>query len=199
MSVARALLILVIASGASTAWSLCLSENQVLPTVTLGGEGDDHSGQIVYDKQDKQLVYLPWSSASLTGKTFVLYYLAARKGSDDINKAFITALDKLPPQSHQLVVMLNIDDVFTGGKYLARKTFESNAKEHGNEVVFILDGSSFIQQQWCIHEKSSTIILVNAKGDVVRAKDGALTEAEIQDYLEQISVSSGFAMVTRHE
>jgi len=100
-------------------------------------------------------------------------------------------LDELPPQGHQLVVILNVDDVFTGGKYFARKIFEGNAKEHASDVVFVLDENSTVQQRWCIDKKSSTLILVNIKGEIVKAKDGALTAAERLDFINAINYVYG--------
>lgn len=174
---------LALYGSAAPVWGLCVENNKTLPAVTLGSADGDKAGQIIYRANTQELHYQPWSSASLNGKTFVVYHLAARQGIDSINDAFIKALHSLPENSYQLVVMLNIDDVFTGGKYFARKTFENNAKESGGHVMFVLDHASVLREHWCIDTKSSTIMLVNARNEVFRAKDGALSEADITDYL----------------
>jgi YtfJ family uncharacterized protein len=179
------LLVLALA-GTGTAWGLCLDISKPLPAVTLDDTDHHHSGQIIYNSQEQRLQYLPWNSDSLTGKTYVLYHLAARQGIDQINDAFIKALGNLPAASHQLVVILNIDDVFIGGKIFARNTFEDHAKKDGGHTLFVLDDHSAVREHWCINEQSSTIIVLNAQGEVIEAKDGALTDTEIQHYLESI-------------
>jgi YtfJ family uncharacterized protein len=180
-----ALLVLALA-GTGTAWGLCFDTSHPLPAVTLDDADHHHSGQIIYNPQEQQPDYLPWSSSSLTGKTFVIYHLAARHGIDNVNDTFIKALGKLPVASHQLVVILNIDDVFVGGKFFARSTFEDHAKKDGGHTLFVLDDHSAVREHWCINEQSSTIILLNAQGEVMAAKDGALTDTEIQQYLASV-------------
>lgn len=180
----RWLLVLYLAVSTSPAWSLCVERSQPLPPVTLDVTGPQ--GQIVYHATEQQPRYQPWTTASLTGKTFVLYYLAARHNIDRVNHAFIQALDTLPPDSFQLVVMLNIDDVFVGGSYFARKTFEQNARDNRDQVMFVLDEGSTLREHWCIRDKSSTVIVIGPNGQVLQAKDGALTTSEIQDYLQTI-------------
>lgn len=170
----------------STHWAraMCVDENKPLPMAAL----NDHqnSGEIVYRAAEDLLHYQPWSSTSLTGQIHVVYHLAARHGVDTLNKKFIEALENLPPHSYRLVVILNIDDVFTGGRYLARKTFEKNVRKNSNHVTFVLDNDSRIKRAWCLKDQSSTILVLDQKGYIMKAKDGALHETEIQDYTQQI-------------
>lgn len=184
MPMRRWLLVLYLAVNVSPAWSLCIERSEPLPPVTLDVTGPQ--GQIIYHAIEQQLQYQLWTTASLTGKTFVLYHLAARHGIDQLNDAFIKELGKLPDNYYQLVVMLNIDDVFVGGSYFARKTFEQNARDNRDEVMFVLDASSTLREHWCINDKSSTVIVIGPDGQVLQAKDGALTTSEIQDYLQAI-------------
>lgn len=170
--------------GAHGAWAICVDENKPLPVAVLQDNPD--AGEIIYHATEDSLRYHPWSSTSLTGQIHVVYHLAARHGVDAINKKFIHALETLPPHSYRLVVVLNIDDVFTGGSYLARKTFEQNARENSGHVTFVLDTDSHLKQVWCIMDQSSTIILVNASGEVIKVKDGLLSETEIHEYLQKI-------------
>ena len=180
----RALCSAVLICSAHSAWALCVDEKKPLPATTLSNRAQ--SGEILYRAADNNLLYQPWSSTSLTGQVHVIYHLAARHGADEINEKFIQALENLPPRSYRLVVILNIDDVFTGGSYFARKTFEQNARENAGSVTFVLDDSSHIKQAWCLKPQSSTILVLDANGYIMKAKDGALHETEIQDYTQQI-------------
>ena len=174
----------LICYSAQWTWALCVDEKKAPPATTLSDRS--HSGEIHYRAADDALLYQSWSSTSLTGQVHVVYHLAARHGADVINEKFIKALESLPPQSYRLVVILNIDDVFAGGGYFARKTFEQNARENADRVTFVLDNDSRIKQAWCLKDQSSTILVLDANGNIMKAKDGALHETEIQDYTQQI-------------
>lgn len=184
MTLMRILCNAVILCGAHGSWAICIDENKPPPEAALIDR--QNAGEIVYRAKEDSLQYHPWSSASLTGQIHVVYHLAARHGADAINEKFIKALETLPPHSYRLVVILNIDDVFTGGGYVARKTFEKNARENAGHVTFVLDTDSHIKQVWCLKDQSSTILVLDQRGDTIKAKDGALLDAEIQDYARQI-------------
>ena len=160
---------------------------QPLPEVRIAGERE---GELQLEGND--IRYVPWSPSALRGKPRIVYHIAARPGVDKIHtKLFerITELD-IDTDRYVTLTLLNGDDVTLGVTRIARGELEKNKKKYP-EGNFVFDGSSAAQQAWALQRKSSAVILVDESGMVLFFKDGALTDAEREQLLEQVIAVSG--------
>ncbi len=185
MGIKRQLIILAIfVAVAPDIYAEKLKIGQVLPEVILHGR----AGELEFN--GKEISYRRWSSRNLVGKVHTVYHLAARRGIDKINKRYIEMIEaeQIPLDKYKTVSILNIDDVFTGGKGFARQKYEENRKKLNNSE-FVLDDSSIVRESWGLGKKGSAVILVGKDGKVLAYKDGPLKDDEIQAFIDLIKMN----------
>ncbi len=153
-----------------------------LPEVTVKG---DELGELELKKDD--VIFKKWNSKSLKGKVRTVYHLAARMGIDDINKAYVDALEAndFPSSSYQTVTILNLGDALWGTGGFARSEFSKNKKKYPDSG-FVLDDENTVRDKWGLKEEGSAIILIDKDGNVLAHKDGKLTPAEVNQFMQMI-------------
>lgn len=154
--------------------------NAVLPVaISDGGEllpGDDDT-----------LRYKSWNSTQLAGKVRIVQYIAGRKSAKKKNSLLIKAVEKagFPLDNFQPTTIVNTDDVIFGSGYFVRGKIEKNKRRYA-WAQFIIDAGGVGRNTWQLPEESSTIFLLDKRGHIVWAKDGALTEKEVRQVIARV-------------
>ena len=76
-------------------------------------------------------------------------------------------------------VIVNTDDAIPGSGMFVRSSIESN-KQLYPWSQFIVDSNGLARKAWQLDEGSSAIVVLDKDGRVQWAKDGALTQQEVQ-------------------
>ena len=141
-------------------------------------------GELVLDKD--QFSYKTWNSAQLVGKVRVLQHIAGRTSAKEKNATLIEAIKsaKLPHDRYQTTTIVNTDDAIPGSGMFVRSSLESNKKLYPWSQ-FIVDSNGVARGAWQLDEKSSAVVVLDKDGRVQWAKDGALTQEEVQQQHDQ--------------
>jgi len=138
---------------------------------------------------DNQIFQRPWSSKSFEskGKVQLVQYIAANRGASRQNKPFTDTLIERRFSSDELAttVIVNMVDTLAFAKgYIVKRLAKSKAKYE--TINFVIDDSGAGLQRWGMKHKSYAIIVLDANGKVLFAKDGPLSEMEIENTIELI-------------
>ncbi len=140
-------------------------------------------GGLVLDKD--QFSYKTWNSAQLVGKVRVLQHIAGRTSAKEKNATLIEAIKaaKLPHDRYQTTTIVNTDDAIPGSGMFVRSSLESNKKLYPWSQ-FIVDSNGVARGAWQLDEESSAVVVLDKDGRVQWAKDGALTQEEVQQVMD---------------
>lgn len=140
-------------------------------------------GELILDKD--QFSYKNWNSAQLPGKVRVLQHIAGRTSAKEKNATLIEAIKsaKLPHDRYQTTTIVNTDDAIPGSGMFVRSSLESNKKLYPWSQ-FIVDSNGVARGAWLLDEESSAIAVLDKDGRVQWAKDGALTQQEVQQVMD---------------
>ena len=122
-------------------------------------------GELILDKD--KFSYKNWNSAQLAGKVRVVQHIAAG----------------FPHDRYQTTTIVNTDDAIPGTGMFVRNSIESNKKLFPWSQ-FIVDSNGLVRKAWQLDEKSSAIVVLDKNGRVQWAKDGALTQQEVQQVID---------------
>ncbi|ECC8921507.1 YtfJ family protein [Salmonella bongori] len=148
--------------------------NQRVPPVGI----TDH-GELMLNKDE--FSYKNWNSAQLAGKVRVLQHIAGRTSAKEKNATLIEAIKaaNLPHDRYQTTTIVNTDDAIPGSGMFVRSSIESNKKLYPWSQ-FIVDSNGVARNAWQLREESSAVVVLDKDGRVQWAKDGALTQQEVQ-------------------
>ena len=136
-------------------------------------------GELILDND--KFSYKNWNSSQLAGKVRVLQHIAGRTAAKEKNATLIEAIKaaKLPHDRYQTTTIVNTDDAIPGSGVFVRSSIESN-KQLYPWSQFIVDGNGLARKALQLQEESSAIVVLDKDGRVQWAKDGALTQDEVQ-------------------
>ncbi|MEO3992066.1 YtfJ family protein [Pseudocitrobacter cyperus] len=159
-------------SGSATAHNFVVGKAVSPIAVSDGGE--------LLLSEDGSIVYHRWNSAQFAGKVRIVQYIAGRKSAKKKNSLLIKAVEKadFPVSGFQPTTIVNTDDAIFGSGYFVRGKIEKNKRRYP-WAQFIIDAEGLGRKTWRLPEESSTIFVLNQNGQIVWAKDGALTEKEV--------------------
>jgi YtfJ family uncharacterized protein len=144
-------------------------------------------GEISISNDD--VVKKPWNSKSFEtrGKVQLVQYLAANAGAVRQNKAFNDSLIEKQFSSKQLdtTVIVHFADTMSLLKGIVVNRIAKNKVKH-ETIHFVIDDNGVGLQRWGMKNKSSAIIVLDASGKVLFAKDGPLSEYEIESTIALI-------------
>ncbi len=144
-------------------------------------------GEISVSNDD--VVKKPWNSKSFEtrGKIQLVQYLAANRGAVRQNKAFNDSLIEKQFSSKQLdtTVIVHFADTMSLLKGVVVNRMAKNKVKH-ETIHFVIDNNGVGLQRWGMKNKSSAIIVLDASGKVLFAKDGPLSEYEIESTIALI-------------
>lgn len=138
---------------------------------------------------ENNIIQRPWSSSRFDnrGKVQVVQYIAANFGVRSQNKPFNDSLVKKHFTSEQMstTIIVNMADTMEIAKgMVVKKVAKSKAKHQ--TIDFIIDDKGVGLECWGMKHKSSAVIVLDAQGKVLFAKDGPLSEIEIEDTIRLI-------------
>ncbi|EFF1397089.1 YtfJ family protein [Escherichia coli] len=115
----------------------------------------------------------------------VLQHIAGRTSAKEKNATLIEAIKsaKLPHDRYQTTTIVNTDDAIPGSGMFVRSSLESNKKLYPWSQ-FIVDSNGVARGAWQLDEKSSAVVVLDKDGRVQWAKDGALTQEEVQQVMD---------------
>jgi YtfJ family uncharacterized protein len=136
-------------------------------------------GELLLD--NNEFSYKPWNSAQLAGKVRVVQHIAGRTSAKEKNATLVEAIKaaKLPHDTYQTTTIVNTDDAIPGSGMFVRSSLESNKKLYPWSQ-FIVDSNGVVRSAWHLEEESSAVAVLDKQGRVQWAKDGALTQEEVQ-------------------
>ena len=136
-------------------------------------------GELILDND--KFSYKPWNSSQLAGKVRVVHHMAGLSSAKEKNATLIEAIKaaKLPHDRYQTTTIVNTDDAIPGSGMFVRSSLESNKKLYPWSQ-FIVDSNGVTRKAWQLEEESSAIVVLDKEGRVQWAKDGALTQEEVQ-------------------
>jgi hypothetical protein len=115
----------------------------------------------------------------------VVQHIAGRTSAKEKNATLIEAIKsaKLPHDRYQTTTIVNTDDAIPGSGMFVRSSIESN-KQIYPWSQFIVDSNGVVRKAWQLNEKSSAIVVLDKDGRVQWAKDGALSQEEVQQVVD---------------
>jgi len=129
------------------------------------------------------IVRKPWSSKTFetAGKVQLVQYVAANLGVGRQNKRFNDTLAKKQFSSEMLstTVILNMVDTASFARGMVAKKVAKKKVQH-QTINFVIDDDGMGLQHWGMKHYSYAIIILDANGKVLFAKDGPLTEDEVE-------------------
>ncbi|MRS16821.1 YtfJ family protein [Enterobacteriaceae bacterium RIT691] len=154
-----------------------LQTGQRVPAVGIADRGE-----LILD--NNEFSYKNWNSSQLPGKVRVVQHIAGRTSAKEKNATLIEAIKaaKFPHDKYQTTTIVNTDDAIPGSGMFVRSSLESNKKLYPWSQ-FIVDSNGLVRQSWQLEEESSAIIVLDKEGRVAWAKDGALTQEEVQQVI----------------
>jgi YtfJ family uncharacterized protein len=111
-------------------------------------------------------------------------HIAGRTSAKEKNATLIEAIKaaNLPHDKYQTTTIVNTDDAIPGSGMFVRSSLESNKKLYPWSQ-FIVDSNGIARKTWQLDEESSAIAVLDKDGRVQWAKDGALTQEEVQQVI----------------
>ena len=154
-----------------------LKEGERVPAVGVADRGE-----LMLDND--KFSYKNWNSAQLPGKVRVVQHIAGRTSAKEKNAGLIEAIKaaKLPHDRYQTTTIVNTDDAIPGTGMFVRNSLESNKKLFPWSQI-VVDSNGVVMKAWQLEEESSAIAVLDKDGRVQWAKDGALTQDEVQQVI----------------
>lgn len=154
-----------------------IENGQPVPAV-----GITDRGELILDND--KFSYKAWNSAQLPGKVRVVQHLAGRSSAKEKNASMIEAIKSanLPHDRYQTTTIVNTDDAIPGSGMFVRSSLESNKKLYPWSQI-IVDSNGVTRKAWQLEEESSAVVVLDKDGRVQWAKDGALTQEEVQQVI----------------
>lgn len=179
------LLILVLVTAVTILFQtavFAVEPGQSLPILDIKAGGE-------ISVSDNNIVKNPWSSKSFegNGKVQLVQYIAANRGAVRQNKAFTDSMLEKQFSSEKLdtTIIVHLADTMAFAKGIVENKIAKNKVKH-HAVNFVIDDDGLGLQRWGMKHKSFAIIVLDASGKVLFAKDGPLSELEIESTIRLI-------------
>lgn len=152
-----------------------------LPPVFIANEGE-------LVMQHETLSYQRWSSQSLTGKVRMVIHVAGRLSAKEQNAPLIAAIQQanFSRTRFQTTTIVNTDDAIPGSAIFVERSIKSSKREAPWQH-FVIDSSGVAQNSWQLTPHGSAVMLLDARGLVRFARDGALTPQEVKQAVALIN------------
>lgn len=164
-----------------------LEQGQPLPVLDI-----EVGGEIFLNDDD--IIERPWSSDMFkgNGKVQLVQYVAANRGAVGQNKPFTQAIieKQFPPEKLGSTVIVNMADTMSFAKGIVVSKVAKRKAER-QYISFVMDNDGVGLQRWGMKNKSCAIIVLDASGNVLFAKDGPLSELEIAHTIALIEQQMG--------
>lgn len=144
--------------------------------------GITDKGELILNNDE--VSYKTWNTAQLPGKVRVLQHIAGRSSAKEQNAALIEAIKAahLPHDQYQTTTIVNVDDAIIGSGLFVKNSVENNKKQFPWSQ-FIVDDKGVAAKIWQLAPAGSAIVVLDKEGRIQFAKDGALTQQEVQQVI----------------
>ncbi|WP_319782571.1 YtfJ family protein [Oceanisphaera sp. IT1-181] len=158
-------------------WAHNLQLNQAAPAVTVTNQGE-----LILNNE--QLSARNWQLSKGAGKVRLVQHIAGRSSAKELNAPLVRAITaaKLPRDRYQTVTIINVKDAIFGTSAFVRSSAESSKREFPWSSI-VVDENGVVAQTWQLKAKSSSVVLLDQKGVVLFAKEGALTSEQIMEVM----------------
>lgn len=161
----------------------CLLEpGQAVPVLDIRSGGE-------ISVSDNSVTEKPWSSRSFEskGKVQLVQYVSANRGAVRQNKPFNDALKKRRYSSEQMetTIIVHMADTMSLAKSLVVDKMAKSKVKH-ETINFVIDKNAVGLQRWGMKNKSYAVIVLDPNGKVLFAKDGPLSELEVESTIKLI-------------
>ena len=155
--------------------------NKPVPDVTVTDRGE------LLLNENGKLIYQAWSSKKLASKIRTILHIAGRLSAKELNEPLIESIKqkKFDQKKYQTTTIVNTDDTILGTGFFVRNSIEDSKRKFPFSQI-IVDNKGVVKKAWQLKPKSSTIIVLNKNGEVLFAKDGALTSQETSKVIKLI-------------
>lgn len=162
----------------ASAHNLTLGER--LPAV-----GVDDKGELNYVNDD--FSYSRWNSAKLPGKVRLVQHMAGRTSAKALNAPLVDAIRaaNLPHDHYQTTTIINTDDAIIGTGMFVSSSIKSGKKEFPWSQI-IVDSNGVVKKAWQLEPKSSAVVVLDKNGVIKFAKEGALSQEEVQQVIAML-------------
>lgn len=131
----------------------------------------------------------PWNSKSFegTGKVQIVHYVAANRSVARQNKPFSRAVDEklFSTQKMDKTIIVHMADTFSLARGIIVNTLADKKSTH-QDINFVIDNDGIGLERWGMKHESYAIIILDGSGNLLFAKDGPLSEAEIEHTIKLI-------------
>ena len=163
----------------------CLLETgQSLPVLDIQSGGE-------ISVSDSSVTEKPWSSRSFEskGKVQLVQYVSANLGAVRQNKPFNDALKEMRYSSEQLetTIIVHMADTMSFVKGLVVDKMAKNKVKH-QTINFVIDKNAVGLKRWGMKNKSYAVIVLDSSGRVLFAKDGPLSDIEVESTIKLIEL-----------
>ncbi len=131
-----------------------------------------------------KITYNAWDSEQMLGKTRVLHIIAGRSKAKALNAPLMDAITaaKFPEDKYQTTTIVNQDDAIWGTGGFVKSSLEDSKREsYWSSMVLDADGA--VAGAWKLQKENSFIAVQDSNGNILWMKEGALTDAEVQQVL----------------
>ena len=137
-----------------------------------------------------EVTFKSFSSADFQGKVTTLLVIAARDSAAKKNEAFQDELKKAAysPAKHNVVSIIGLNQAIFGTKGIALGR-SKDKKLASPTAQIVIDAGGVAVKAWGLSKKSYAVIILDQQGRVVRFKDGAMSEAEMADFIAAIGAT----------
>lgn len=136
--------------------------------------------------QGDDIVYRPWQYQQPDGKIHIVNYMAATMGASKLNEPFTDRLQEmLKKGSYHVTTILNLDDAMWGTTGFVVSEVKANKRKHPTATL-VLDEDAVGLSAWQLEKDNSAIVIFDSEGNVSYVKQGAMSEAEIEQTVEMI-------------
>lgn len=164
------------------AFPLVASAHNFAQNQRVAPVGITDKGELILDNGD--FSYRNWNSAQLAGKVRVIQHIAGRSSAKEENAPLIEAIKsaQFPHERYQTTTIVNTDDAIVGTGMFVRSSIESSKKQYPWSQ-FIVDSNGVARQKWQLESGGSAIVVLDNTGRVQFAKDGGLSQQEVQQVI----------------
>ncbi len=158
----------VILSTLLTVSLSALTIGETPKTITLSG---DNGGMALDGK--------PWSSSSIKGKIYVMFYVDPDE--KDLNSHFSDALKakKYDRKNYGSIAIVNLAATWKPN-FIIEKLLKSKQKDFP-DTTYVKDINSMLVKEWDVADDNSDIIIFSKDGKVLFYKAGKMTTENIQE------------------
>jgi YtfJ family uncharacterized protein len=149
----------------------------------------EDKGEILYQAEEDDFSFAPWSSATNPGQTHVIQYFGANVGDRDTFEPLTDLIQSsLQPGSVYVSTVLNLDAAMWGTSGFVISEIKKNKKIHkGSTMVLDEDGDGV--DTWGLGKDGTGVVILDKNGIVLYFSKGSLSPEELEAAMSLIETN----------